>query len=57
MTAGSAQSGVGRIIDGRYLLLKQVGSGGMGHVWLAHDQRLDCDVALKEIRFRDVREG
>ncbi|MFJ1610656.1 protein kinase [Streptomyces sp. NPDC088253] len=57
MTAGSAQSGVGRIINGRYLLLKQVGSGGMGHVWLAHDQRLDCDVALKEIRFRDVREG
>ncbi|MFF7882310.1 protein kinase [Streptomyces sp. NPDC020794] len=57
MTAGSAQSGVGRIIDGRYLLLQQVGSGGMGHVWLAHDQRLDCDVALKEIRFRDVREG
>jgi serine/threonine protein kinase len=48
---------VGRIINGRYLLLKQVGSGGMGHVWLAHDQRLDCDVALKEIRFRDVREG
>ncbi|MFF4349854.1 protein kinase [Streptomyces sp. NPDC001530] len=57
MAPGSPQSGVGRIIAGRYLLLDQVGSGGMGHVWLAHDQRLDCDVALKEIRFRTMPEG
>ncbi|MEU0433123.1 protein kinase [Streptomyces sp. NPDC006290] len=57
MAPGSPQSGVGRIIAGRYLLVDQVGSGGMGHVWLAHDQRLDCEVALKEIRFRDVPES
>ncbi|MEV0227394.1 serine/threonine-protein kinase [Streptomyces sp. NPDC050704] len=57
MTTGSPQSGVGRIIAGRYMLLHQIGSGGMGHVWLAHDQRLDCDVALKEIRFRHASEG
>ncbi|MFI0961723.1 protein kinase [Streptomyces sp. NPDC021080] len=54
MTPGSPRSGVGRIIAGRYLLVDRVGSGGMGHVWLAHDQRLDCEVALKEIRFPDV---
>ncbi|MGW3413228.1 serine/threonine-protein kinase [Streptomyces sp. NPDC000888] len=54
MAQGSPQSGVGRIIAGRYELTDQVGSGGMGHVWLAHDRRLDCDVALKEIRFRSA---
>ena len=53
MPSGSPTSGVGRIVAGRYLLLNRLGSGGMGHVWLAHDQRLACEVALKEIVFRD----
>ncbi|GHH11991.1 hypothetical protein GCM10018780_50230 [Streptomyces lanatus] len=48
---------MGRVIAGRYLLLNRLGSGGMGHVWLAHDQRLACEVALKEIVFRDPAEA
>ncbi|MFJ8537880.1 protein kinase [Streptomyces sp. NPDC093591] len=57
MPSGSSTSGVGRVIAGRYLLLNRLGSGGMGHVWLAHDQRLACEVALKEIVFRDPAEA
>ncbi|MER6350323.1 septum formation family protein [Streptomyces sp. NPDC001634] len=57
MASGTPQSGVGRVIAGRYLLLNRLGSGAMGHVWLAHDQRLDCEVALKEIVFRDPAEA
>ncbi|CCK31747.1 protein serine/threonine kinase [Streptomyces davaonensis JCM 4913] len=57
MPSGSSTSGVGRVIAGRYLLLHRLGGGGMGHVWLAHDQRLVCEVALKEIVFRDPAEA
>ncbi|MCW7943984.1 serine/threonine protein phosphatase [Streptomyces hygroscopicus] len=57
MPSGSPQSGVGRVIAGRYLLLNRLGAGAMGHVWLAHDQRLACEVALKEIVFRDPAEA
>ncbi|MEU9786911.1 serine/threonine protein phosphatase, partial [Streptomyces phaeochromogenes] len=56
MASGSPQSGVGRVIAGRYLLLNQLGSDGMGHVWLAHDQRLACEVALREIVLHDSGE-
>ncbi|MEW2395383.1 protein kinase [Streptomyces sp. NPDC046862] len=57
MEEGAPDAGVGRTIAGRYLLLKRLGSGGMGHVWLAHDQQLACEVALKEIVFRDPAEA
>ncbi|KPI08726.1 serine/threonine protein kinase [Actinobacteria bacterium OK074] len=53
----SSPSGVGRVIGGRYLLLNRLGGGGMGHVWLAHDQRLACEVAIKEVVFRTPAEA
>lgn len=43
------------VLQNRYLIVKQLGQGGMGAVYEAVDQRLNSTVALKETLFTDER--
>jgi eukaryotic-like serine/threonine-protein kinase len=53
-----AEIGEGTIVDGRYRIVRRIGSGGMADVWLAEDTHLQRHVALKVLhnRFAQDRE-
>ena len=40
----------GQIISDRYVIIKNIGEGGMANVYLAHDNILNRDVAVKVLR-------
>src|ERR1043165_135078 len=46
----SLNSGPARAPDPRYGLRTLLGKGGMGEVWLAHDTRIDREIAIKMMR-------
>ncbi|RAL21580.1 hypothetical protein DL240_12035 [Lujinxingia litoralis] len=41
---------IGRVLDGRWIIEKRIGTGGMGAVYLGHQRSVDRQVAIKTLR-------
>jgi len=50
MSSSVRESVVGRVLDGRYRVQSHIADGGMASVYLALDERLDREVAVKVMR-------
>jgi serine/threonine protein kinase len=44
-----SQAGDTRQVSSRFSLIRQIGQGGLGKVWLARDEKLNRNVAVKEM--------
>ncbi|HET7011162.1 MAG TPA: ABC transporter substrate-binding protein [Anaerolineales bacterium] len=49
MAVDAKAPGVGTVLEDRYRLLSEIGRGGMGTIYRAHDQALERDVAVKVV--------
>ena len=54
--AGGGRIELGSVFANRYEIQKVLGKGGMGIVYLAHDQKLDEEVAIKVLRGEALKE-
>ena len=53
----SAPSGLLGHTLGHYRIVEQIGAGGMGIVYRAHDEQLERDAAVKNLRWRNPPTG